>query len=95
MTKDTLYVGLDTDKKWIDISVAEPLPGGEVRYFGKIANRAASLDRVIKRLGKEARACRVLRGRPLRLRHPSSAGRQAGRELSGDRTGSRPTGATA
>ncbi len=55
MRKDTLYVGLDTDKKWIDISVAEPLPGGEVRYFGKIANQAASLDRVLKRLGKEAR----------------------------------------
>lgn len=48
MMKDTLYVGLDTDKKWIDISVAEPLPGGEVRYFGKIANQAASLDRVLK-----------------------------------------------
>jgi transposase len=56
MTKDTLYIGLDTDKKWIDISIAEPLPGGEVRYFGKIANQAASLDRVLKRLGKEARA---------------------------------------
>jgi transposase len=55
MMKDTLYVGLDTDKKWIDISLAEPLPGGEVRYFGKIANQAASLDRVLKRLGKAAR----------------------------------------
>ncbi len=53
--KDTLYVGLDTDKKSIDISVAEPLPGGEVRYFGKIANQAGSLDRVLRRLGKEAR----------------------------------------
>jgi len=53
--KDTLYVGLDTDKKWIDISVAEPLPGGEVRYFGKLANQAGSLERVLKRLGKEAR----------------------------------------
>ena len=55
MIKDTLYVGLDTDKKWIDVAVAEPLPGGEVRYFGKIANQAGSLDRVLKRLGKEAR----------------------------------------
>ena len=53
--KDILYIGLDTDKKWIDISVAEPLPGGEVRYFGKIANQAASLDRALKRLRKEAR----------------------------------------
>lgn len=55
MRKDTLYIGLDTDKKWIDISVADPLPGGEVRYFGKIANTAVSLDRVLKRLGKDSR----------------------------------------
>lgn len=55
MTKDTLYIGLDTDKKWIDISLAEPLPDGEVRYFGRIANQAASLDRALKRLGKEGR----------------------------------------
>lgn len=54
--KDTLYIGLDTDKKWIDISVAEALPGGEVRYFGKVANSAASLDRALKRLGREAGA---------------------------------------
>ena len=55
MTKDTLYVGLDTDKKQIDISLADPLPGGEVRYFGKIANTAVSLDRVVKRLRRDAR----------------------------------------
>lgn len=55
MTKDTLYVGLDTDKKCIAVGVAEPLPGGEVRYFGKIANEAAALDRVIKRLRRDGR----------------------------------------
>ena len=54
MTKDTLYVGLDTDKKWIDISVAEPLPGGEVRYYGKISNDPSSLARSMKRLLKGA-----------------------------------------
>lgn len=54
--KDTLYIGLDTDKNWIDISVAEAQLGGEVRYFGKVANQAGSLDRAVKRLGKEARA---------------------------------------
>jgi transposase len=52
MNNPTLYVGLDTDKKQIDIAVAEPLPGGEVRYVGKIANDASSLDRVLKRLRK-------------------------------------------
>jgi len=55
MTNDMLYVGLDTDKKYIDVGVAEPLPGGEVRYFGKIANEAAALDRVIKRLQRGSR----------------------------------------
>jgi len=46
---------LDTDKKHIDVAVAEPLPGGEVRYWGKIANEPAALDRVVKRLRKAGR----------------------------------------
>ena len=53
--KDILYIGLDTDKKFIDISVAEPLPGGEVRYYGKISNAPEALARVLKRLHKGAR----------------------------------------
>ena len=52
MTDHTLFVGLDTDKLHIDVAVAEPLPGGEVRYIGQIANDAAALDRVLKRLRK-------------------------------------------
>jgi transposase len=59
MTKDTLYVGLDTDKKHIDVAVAEPLPKGEVRYWGKIANDAPALERLIKRLRKDGRALAV------------------------------------
>src|SRR5260370_33675430 len=55
MRKDTLYVGLDTDKKHIDVAVAEPLPGGEVRYWGKIANAAPSVDRLIRKLGQDGR----------------------------------------
>ena len=55
MTENTLYVGLDTDKKGIDVAVAEPLPGGEVRYVGKIANDPVSLDRTLKRLAKGGR----------------------------------------
>jgi hypothetical protein len=41
MKHDTLYVGLDTDKKYTDVGLAEPLPGGEVRYFGKISQTYA------------------------------------------------------
>ncbi|MGH6961903.1 MAG: IS110 family transposase, partial [Dongiaceae bacterium] len=59
MTKDTLNVGLDTDKKYIDIGLAEPLPKGEVRYYGKIANDKMALERVIKRLRKDGRPLRV------------------------------------
>ncbi len=56
MTDHTLYVGLDTDKLHIDVAVAEPLPGGEVRYVGQIANDTTSLDRVLKRLRKGGHA---------------------------------------
>lgn len=59
MTKDTLYVGLDTDKKFVDVAVAEPLPGGEVRYWGKVANTPAALDRVLKRLSRDGRRLEV------------------------------------
>ncbi|HUB96241.1 MAG TPA: IS110 family transposase [Stellaceae bacterium] len=59
MTKDMLYVGLDTDKKHIDVAVAEPLPGGEVRYWGKIANAPAPLDRALRRLQKDGRRLMV------------------------------------
>jgi hypothetical protein len=51
MKKDALFVGLDTDKKHIDVAVAEPLPGGEVRYWRRTANTPASIDRLIKKLG--------------------------------------------
>jgi transposase len=59
MTKHTLYVGLDTDKRHIDVAVAEPLPGGEVRYWGQVGNDPAALDRVIRRLQKGGRELEV------------------------------------
>ncbi|HEX4615500.1 MAG TPA: IS110 family transposase [Stellaceae bacterium] len=59
MSENILYVGLDTDKNHIDVAVAEPLPGGEVRYWGKIANESAALDRVIRRLGRDGRQLKV------------------------------------
>lgn len=59
MSNSTLYVGLDTDKKHIDVAVAEPLPGGEVRYWGKIVNRPALVDRLVNRLRKFGRRLEV------------------------------------
>jgi transposase len=55
MIDTILYVGLDTGKTSLDVAVAEPLPGGEVRYWGKIANEASALDGLIKRLRKGGR----------------------------------------
>jgi transposase len=60
MSENILFVGLDTDKNHIDLAVAEPLPGGEVRYWGKIANEEAALDRMVKRLqrgGRQLKFC--------------------------------------
>ena len=53
--ENTLYVGLDTDSKHIDVAVAEPLPNWEVRYWGQIANEPASVARLVKRLRKDGR----------------------------------------
>jgi transposase len=59
MNEHILYVGLDTAKNEIDVAVAEPLPGGEVRYWGKVANEATALDRLVKRLQQGSRRLRV------------------------------------
>jgi transposase len=59
MTKDTLYVGLDTDKKHVDVGVAQALPGGEVRYWGQIANDPVALARLVKRLRKDGQELEI------------------------------------
>jgi len=78
MSKDTLYVGLDTDKKHIAVALAEALPGGAVRSWGQIANEASSVARLVKRLqagGRRLEVCyeagpcgyglhRLLNGKP-------------------------------
>jgi transposase len=55
MRNNTLYVGLDTDKKHIDVAVAEPQRSGEVRYWGRTANAPGSVDRLIKKLSQGGR----------------------------------------
>ena len=104
MRKNTLYVGLDTDKKHIDVAVAEALPEGEVRYWGQVANTPASVERLVKKLGQGGRELIVCHeGRAVRLR-PVMAHRRARREVPGrgavddaaaaGRSGQDATGAT-
>jgi transposase len=37
------------------VAVAEPLPKGEVRYWGRTANTPGSVDRLVKKLGQGGR----------------------------------------
>src|SRR5262249_23029376 len=47
------YVGLDVHKDGIAVAVAEGGVRGEVRDYGRIANTAAGLDRLMRKLGGE------------------------------------------
>jgi transposase len=47
------YVGLDVHKDGIVVAVAEGGIRGEVRQYGRIANTATALDRLMRRLGGE------------------------------------------
>src|SRR5215831_16751302 len=46
------YVGLDVHKEGIVVAVAEGGLRGEVREYGRIANTAAALDRVVRKLDR-------------------------------------------
>ena len=47
------YVGLDVHKDGVVVAVAEGGICGEVREYGRIANTAAALDRLVRKLGGE------------------------------------------
>ena len=45
------YVGLDVHKDAVVVAMAESGLRGEVREYGRIANTAAALDRLMRKLG--------------------------------------------
>jgi hypothetical protein len=47
------YVGLDVHKDGVVVAVAEGDIRGEVREYGRIANTASALDRLMRKLGGE------------------------------------------
>ena len=49
MAKFSKYVGLDTHKDTIAVSVADAC-GGSARFFGEVANRPAAIKKLMKRL---------------------------------------------
>lgn len=52
MGKFSKYVGLDTHKETIAVSVADAA-GGKARYFGEVANRPAAIKKLIQQLSPE------------------------------------------
>jgi len=52
MEKFSKYVGLDTHKETIAVSVADG-SGGKARYFGEVANRPEAIKQLLKRLSPE------------------------------------------
>ena len=100
MKEFSKYVGLDVHKETIAVSIAEA-GGGEVRYFGEIANTPEAVAKLARQLGKgnarlsfcyEAGACGYGVYRRLReLKHeclvvaPSLIPRKAGDRVKTDR----------
>ena len=57
MGKSVFYVGLDVHKMSVDVAVAEPGPGAEVRFYGRIGGDLEALDKVTRKLQAKAPNC--------------------------------------
>jgi transposase len=67
------YVGPDVHKESIVIAVAEGGLRGEVREHGRIANTAAALDRLARKLGRDGVRLRLCyEAGPCGLWHPTA-----------------------
>ncbi len=58
MSDRITYVGLDVHKESIVVAVASDGLRGEVREYGRIANTATALDRLLRKLGVDGMALR-------------------------------------
>jgi transposase len=101
MKQSVLYVGLDVHKMSMDVAIADPGPGGEVRFYGRIGGDLEALDKVTRKLkvrgtelrfAYEAGPCGydvyrhlTARGFPCLVAAPSLIPRRPGDRLKNDR----------
>ena len=50
MKKNNMFVGMDTDKNYIDIAICEEGRNKEVRHYGRIENNLSALDKLVSKL---------------------------------------------
>lgn len=49
----TIFVALDVNKATVSVAVTEGTCGGEVRWFGTVANRAKAIETLVGRFARD------------------------------------------